>query len=58
MQSMVIDSNVYYNLRKRYGMGPARAVMHVWNHCHVEEPVNADEALYYYLLGDDAYESR
>ena len=58
MQSMVIDSNVYYNLRKRYGMGPARAVMQVWNHCHVEEPVNADEAIYYYLLGDETYESR
>jgi hypothetical protein len=58
MQSMVIDSNVYYNLRKRYGMGPARAVMHAWNYYHVEEPVNADEAVYYYLLGDDAYESR
>ena len=58
MQSMVIDSNVYYNLRKRYGMGPARAVMQVWNDCHVEEPVNADEAIYYYLLGDETYESR
>ena len=46
MQSMVIDSNVYYNLRKRYGMGPARAVMHVWNHCHVEEPVNDEDAKY------------
>ena len=54
MQSMVIDSNVYYNLRKRYGMAPARAIMHVWNHYNVEEPVNADEALYYYLLGDEA----
>ncbi len=43
----------FYNLRKRYGSEQARRVFRFWYHFHIEEPANADEALYFFILGGD-----
>ena len=43
----------YYILRKRYGHIAASKIMEVWDHSHIEEPENPDEALFFYCLGGD-----
>ncbi|MDS0256450.1 hypothetical protein ApAK_01960 [Thermoplasmatales archaeon AK] len=50
------ENKAFYNARKRLGAGTARAVFDYWYHFHVDDPVNADEAIYYYILGKGAYE--
>ena len=55
MESIISNENkAFYNLRKREGSEQARQIMAYWYHFHIDDPGNADEALYYYIFGGKA----
>lgn len=55
MESTIIkETPVHYNLRKRYNNEIADRIISYWFRRHVpfDEPENADEAVFYYVFGE------
>lgn len=40
-------------IRKRYGHEIADQVISFWNHWHIEEPQDVEEALYFFIFGGE-----
>ena len=51
MQLSTLKTSVYDLIRKQYNSETAREVMSYWRHYKIDDPLDPEEAIFFYIFG-------